>query len=205
MGSVAEGAGWRLSTLGLNAKDGIIQAVRWRKGRKVSRKVVLEDGNTQLAAENGETIQVSTIVARLVDEPQVRQPLERFTGPFATTASKPTGSRMKRASRSRRCRPPKLQRSRLPRARRPPQHPGSFEPGKKWRLSSGSRAILTEMDDEQFWDRIAKSQESFSANDFEMIRPLAETEGFEPSVGVIPLRRFSKPLVSATHPRLRAR
>src|SRR3546814_9766126 len=34
-------------------------------------------------------------------------------------------------------------------------------------------------------------------------RGLAETEGFEPSVGVIPLRRFSKPLVSATHPRLR--
>ena len=34
---------------------------------------------------------------------------------------------------------------------------------------------------------------------------LAETEGFEPSVGVIPLRRFSKPLVSATHPRLRMR
>ena len=34
---------------------------------------------------------------------------------------------------------------------------------------------------------------------------LAETEGFEPSVGVIPLRRFSKPLVSATHPRLQAR
>jgi hypothetical protein len=34
---------------------------------------------------------------------------------------------------------------------------------------------------------------------------LAETEGFEPSVGVIPLRRFSKPLVSATHPRLRLR
>ncbi len=32
---------------------------------------------------------------------------------------------------------------------------------------------------------------------------MAETEGFEPSVGVIPLRRFSKPLVSATHPRLR--
>ena len=31
---------------------------------------------------------------------------------------------------------------------------------------------------------------------------VAETEGFEPSVGVIPLRRFSKPLVSATHPRL---
>ena len=32
---------------------------------------------------------------------------------------------------------------------------------------------------------------------------LAETEGFEPSVGVNPPRRFSKPLVSATHPRLR--
>lgn len=32
---------------------------------------------------------------------------------------------------------------------------------------------------------------------------LAETEGFEPSVPVNPVRRFSKPLVSATHPRLR--
>ena len=31
---------------------------------------------------------------------------------------------------------------------------------------------------------------------------LAETEGFEPSVRVNPVRRFSKPLVSATHPRL---
>ena len=35
------------------------------------------------------------------------------------------------------------------------------------------------------------------------MRVLAETEGFEPSVPVIPVRRFSKPLVSATHPRLR--
>ena len=32
---------------------------------------------------------------------------------------------------------------------------------------------------------------------------LAETEGFEPSVPDLPVRRFSKPLVSATHPRLR--
>src|SRR5437764_751333 len=32
---------------------------------------------------------------------------------------------------------------------------------------------------------------------------LAETEGFEPSVREFPVRRFSKPLVSATHPRLR--
>ncbi len=33
---------------------------------------------------------------------------------------------------------------------------------------------------------------------------LAETEGFEPSVR-FPVRRFSKALVSATHPRLRLR
>ena len=32
---------------------------------------------------------------------------------------------------------------------------------------------------------------------------VAETEGFEPSVRESPVRRFSKPLVSATHPRLR--
>ena len=34
---------------------------------------------------------------------------------------------------------------------------------------------------------------------------MAETEGFEPSVRESPVRRFSKPLVSATHPRLRMR
>ena len=34
---------------------------------------------------------------------------------------------------------------------------------------------------------------------------VAETEGFEPSVREYPVRRFSKPLVSATHPRLRMR
>ena len=32
---------------------------------------------------------------------------------------------------------------------------------------------------------------------------VAETEGFEPSVPLNGVRRFSKPLVSATHPRLR--
>ena len=36
-------------------------------------------------------------------------------------------------------------------------------------------------------------------------KALAETEGFEPSVRESPVRRFSKPLVSATHPRLRMR
>ena len=35
------------------------------------------------------------------------------------------------------------------------------------------------------------------------IEEVAETEGFEPSVR-FPVRRFSKALVSATHPRLRA-
>ena len=34
------------------------------------------------------------------------------------------------------------------------------------------------------------------------VHSVAETEGFEPSVPDLPVRRFSKPLVSATHPRL---
>ena len=38
---------------------------------------------------------------------------------------------------------------------------------------------------------------------FEKMAEMAETEGFEPSVPDLPVRRFSKPLVSATHPRLR--
>ena len=37
---------------------------------------------------------------------------------------------------------------------------------------------------------------------FEKLAEMAETEGFEPSVPDLPVRRFSKPLVSATHPRL---
>ena len=37
---------------------------------------------------------------------------------------------------------------------------------------------------------------------FDIIGCVAETEGFEPSVPDLPVRRFIKPLVSATHPRL---
>ena len=51
------------------------------------------------------------------------------------------------------------------------------------------------------WDRIAAEM----AVNVGTIAKVAETEGFEPSVRESPVRRFSKPLVSATHPRLRKR
>jgi hypothetical protein len=45
--------------------------------------------------------------------------------------------------------------------------------------------------DQAWWPILADLQEG-----------LAEREGFEPSVEVLPLRRFSKPLPSATRPPL---
>jgi hypothetical protein len=74
-----------LSALGFTVKDGtkgLIQTVRWLNGRKVARKIVFEDGNTRLETDDGDTLTVPEPVARLVDDPQVRQPLERFTEPL---------------------------------------------------------------------------------------------------------------------------
>src|SRR3954464_4441771 len=49
------------------------------------------------------------------------------------------------------------------------------------------------------------TDEPFPAFSLFFQKKVAETEGFEPSVREFPVRRFSKPLVSATHPRLRVR
>lgn len=168
-----------LSLLGFNVVGGargLVQTVRWLKGREVARKVVLADGNTQIETDDGDRLTVPATVARLADDPQVRQPLERFTEPLrddgieairfeeepgriteqiradeapafeATAGSAPTSTSRFLAT---------YQIKRL-----------YFEQGKKWRLSSGSQALFAEIEDQQFWDRVAKSEESFSANDY---------------------------------------
>ena len=170
---------WLLGVLGLDAKtlgSGLVQAVRWLRGRKVASKVVLADGNTELHAEDGEKLIVSQEVGRIIDEPTVRQPLERFTDPLredgietirferepgivteaieaeeapafqATAGADPTSTSRFEAT---------YQIKRL-----------YFEPGKKWRLSSGSSAIYANIEDGQFWDRVAKGEEKFTANDY---------------------------------------
>lgn len=168
-----------LSLLGLNAAGGmkgLIQTVRWLKGRRIGRKVTLEDGNTILELDDGDSTVVSPGVARLVDEPQVRQPLERFTQPLredgidvirfeqtpghiseqikaeeapafeATAGSEPTSCSRFQAT---------YQIKRL-----------HFEEGKKWRLSSGSHTIFALIEDKQFWDRVGKSEEAFASGDY---------------------------------------
>jgi len=177
MSPAAAETGLVLSLLGVSLKDGakgVIQTVRWLRGRKVAKKVVLADGNTELIADDGEALTVPDAVARLADDPQVRQPLERFTEPLrddgielirfegddtgeaitaaeapafeATAGGDPTSSSRFNAT---------YQIKRL-----------YFEPGKKWRLSNGSQAILAQIEDRSFWDRVGKSEESFSANDY---------------------------------------
>ena len=168
-----------LSLLGINASagaKGLIQIVRWAKGRRVARETTLQDGNTELMLEDGETTVVSSAVARIVDDPQVRVPLERFTQPLredgvdaikfetddgaeqerirsseavafeATAGADPTSSSHFQAT---------YQIKRL-----------HFEDGKKWRLSSGSQTIFALIEDRQFWERVGRSEESFSAGDY---------------------------------------
>lgn len=168
-----------LGLLGFNLKDGakgVIQAVRWLGGRKVTRKIVFKDGNTQIETDDGDALVVPTSVARLADEPQIRQQLERFTEPLradgveairfesgsgecteqiaaseaasfeATAGTAPTSTSRFQAT---------YQIKRL-----------YFDEGRKWRLSSGSQSIQAEIEDRAFWDRITKSEERFSKDDY---------------------------------------
>lgn len=168
-----------LGILGFNLSDsgkGVIQVVRWLRRRKVARKTILKAGNTQLETDDGDTLVIPTPVARLIDEPQIRQPLERFTEPLreegvdaikfetdsgdpmeqivaaeassfeATAGAAPTSTSRFQAT---------YQIKRL-----------HFDEGKKWRLSSGAQAIQAEIVDRAFWERIANSEEAFSKDDF---------------------------------------
>ena len=168
-----------LGLLGLNVKDGtkgVIQAVRWLKGRRIKGRTVLQDGNTQIELEDGDQTTVSFDVARLIDAPDIRQPLERFTEPLreegleeirfeetkgvpldristseatvfvANAGSDPTSVSRFQAT---------YQIKRL-----------YFERGRKWRLSNGSQAIMATIEDQDFWRRIETAAESFSSADY---------------------------------------
>jgi hypothetical protein len=168
-----------LSLLGLDAvtgAKGLIEVVRWAKGRKIARKTTLRDGNTELELEDGETTVVTPAVARIADDPQVRVPLEKFTQPLrddgveairfeteagrvtekieareaedfeATAGADPTSTSRFQAT---------YQIKRL-----------HFETGKKWRLSSGSQTIFATIEDGQFWERVGRSEEAFTAGDY---------------------------------------
>ena len=154
---------------------GLIQLVRWLRGRKIAAKTTLEDGNVRIETADGDALVVPGPVAQVVDDPNVRQQLERFTAPLrgegvsairfttdrgagetissteahafeAITGTEPTSQARFTAT---------YQIKRL-----------YFERGKKWRLSNGAQTILTEIVDDTFWHRVETAQVAFSAEDF---------------------------------------
>jgi len=164
---------------GFTVKDGIkgvVQTVRWLNGRRVARRTVLKDGNTTLITDDGKSLTVPDQVARLVDDPTIRQPLERFTEPLredgveeirfesggvdaveriveseaeafiAIAGAAPTST-----SRF----PATYQIKRL-----------YFERGKKWRLSNGSQTIMAAIEDDAFWKSGEASDVSFASSDY---------------------------------------
>lgn len=172
-----------LGISGINAKNvavaggkGVIQVVRWLRGRRVTRQVILQDGNTTLVAEDGERLEVDPTVARMVDEPSIRQPLEKFTDPLredgveevrfeegpghsveritsgeapaftASAGAEPSSSDTFRAT---------YQIKRL-----------FFDRGRKWRLSNGAQTIQAEIEDEEFWRKVEASDVSFAKDDY---------------------------------------
>lgn len=176
-----------LGLLGITLKDvsiaggrGLIQTVRWLRGRRVVSRISLNDGNTTLVLEDGDQIDVHPTVARLAEDSNVRQPLEKFTEPLredgveeirfeaqpgvaderivateaasfvASSAGDPSSSTTFRAT---------YQIKRL-----------FFDRGRKWRLSNGAQTIQAEIEDEGFWARVDASEESFSKEDYLVCR-----------------------------------
>jgi hypothetical protein len=70
-----------MGLLGLNGL-GLIQGVRWLRGRPVKTKIVLKDGNVRIETADADVLIVPAAVARAIDDPNSRQQLERFTEPL---------------------------------------------------------------------------------------------------------------------------
>ena len=167
--------GFNVTTATKGTVKGVIQVVRWLNGRRIVSRSRLDDGSITLITEDGDELTVDPQVARLADDPSIRQPLEKFTEPLrdegvdainikpssgegatisageadafrAVSGSAPTSSSEFEAT---------YQIKRL-----------FFDRGRKWRLSNGSQTIQAEIIDNSFWNRIDSSQETFAKEDF---------------------------------------
>lgn len=168
-----------LGLLGLNAKDGakgVIQTVRWLNGRRVAKRTQLRDGNTTIVTDDGSSLTIPDPVARLVDDPSIRQPLEKFTEPLREdgveeirleTGGTGEAERIDQAEASAfvaaaGAAPTSV--SRFPATYQIKRL--YFEQGKKWRLSNGSQTIMAAIEDDAFWRAIEASDVSFSSSDY---------------------------------------
>ena len=168
--------GLTIKGVAVTGGKGVIQVVRWLRGRRIARQIMLEDGNTTLIAEDGEQLAVNSEVARMVEDPAIRQSLEKFTEPLrddgveevrfeeltggpverissteatsftATAAAEPSSTDTFRAT---------YQIKRL-----------FFDRGRKWRLSNGAQTIQAEIEDEVFWRKVEASEVSFAKDDY---------------------------------------
>lgn len=164
-----------MGLLGLSGV-GLIPAVRWLKGRHIKTKIVLKDGNVSIETADADILVVPAAVAKAIDDPNVRQQLEKFTEPLredgidhirfeskgikspekiianeaeyfrASSGSDPTSQAKFRAT---------YQIKRL-----------YFERRKKWRLSNGAQTILAEIEDDDFWKKVEAADVAFSADDY---------------------------------------
>lgn len=169
-----------LGLLGFSVKDGVaglIQSVRWLNGRRVVGRTQLRDGNTTIVTEDGEALNVPHQVARLIDDPSVRQPLERFTEPLREDGVEEIRFERTRDGHA----PERITETDAPAftastagmptsvSRFPATYQIKrlyFEPGKKWRLSNGSQTIMAAIEDEAFWRAVNASEVSFSSSDY---------------------------------------
>jgi hypothetical protein len=167
---------------GLNAGNvskvtakGVIQVVRWLRGRRVASQVI-EAGNTTLVAEDGEKLAVDTTVARMVQDPNIRQPLERFTEPLREDGVEEIRFEARKGQVSERIEAleaPAFTASSSGDPNSSATFPATyqikrlfFERGRKWRLSNGAQTIQAEIEDEAFWKKIDASEEAFAKEDY---------------------------------------
>ncbi len=157
------------------AGKGVIQVVRYLRGRRISSKVI-EDGNTTLIIEDGERVPVDPVVARMVQEPSIRQPLEKFTEPLREDGVDEIRFEEREGVASERIRAveaPSFTASGAADPNSSATFPATyqikrmfFERGRKWRLSNGAQTIQAEIADEAFWKRIDALEESFAKEDY---------------------------------------
>ncbi len=163
---------------GITLKDpfvGLLSLVRWLRGRKIKTKVVIEDGQVRIETTDGDFIVVTPPVARLVDDPAVRQQLERFTEPLREEGldaisfrpSSGAGERIEATEATHFTATDRAEPTSQSRFEATYQIKRLyFERGKKWRLSNGAQTILTEIEDEAFWRGVEAADLAFSADDY---------------------------------------
>ncbi|MBU3655392.1 MAG: hypothetical protein FGM23_03410 [Alphaproteobacteria bacterium] len=167
-----------LSLLGIHVmgvSKGVVQLVRWMRGRRVSSQTV-ESGKTTIEVEDGEKIEVNPLVARMATDPLIRTQLEKFTAPLREDgvqqirfedSDKRVSETITEDEQDAFTVTGDLEPSSTARFEATYQIKRLFfERGRKWRLYNGSQTIQAEITDEKFWKQIDRSEATFAKDDY---------------------------------------